>query len=1020
MVLMAEESKDWSIAAIYSVPEGASGLAFDGTYLYCGIYGSNGERIYQIDRTDGSYTLLFSGPQDDAYGLTFDGTHLWTTDHATNPAIAIEMDMSGSLVSQFNLPDRYMSGIAYDNGDFWVARYYSDPGHIYKLTNTGSIIKEFDAPDNQPWDLCMQDEFLWMADYWGDALYKIDTATGAMLETHASEGVDPAGIVWDGQFLWYCDNGPSSSEDYLYKIDLSGSGTPAIYVAETSHGYGIVTINESGTWNAAVHNVGTADLEISDLTFSGSSELSTTAVFPITITPTDNAIIPITWAPLAAGELNAVATIFSNDPLHSELNLNLTGNAVNPGPDIELSASSHDYGSVRTDAHTRWFLTISNAGNNVLHITDIFSDDFNFYVDEQVTFPFSIGVLSSVEIGVWFNPKMNSSYLASLSISSDDPDENPAIVSLSGSGNDQEWPIGDELWGYTITGGTDNSPKAITNIPDVTGDDVDDVIICSEDYYIRCFNGNSSGTADLLWEHEIYGGSVYDQLGLDIIEDIDEDGYADVIIGSAWGGRLVRALSGKTGDDIWTYYTNEYGDGGWVYSVDCSYDYNNDGTTDVLAATGDDATDTGPNRVFCLNGLTGSKIWERQIGAPSFNAIGIEDFNGDGQPDVLVGSSNFDETEARVFGLNGADGLILWTFIPSGSSVWALSQIDDINGDGIKDVAIGSFSLSTGTIYGLDPTNGGQLFIRGGFGPILGLEIMDDLNGDGYRDIVPAFSGASINAVDGYNGNIIWSQPLVDKPHHVARSTDVSGDGINDIFVGTLFTTNYCYFIDGIDGETLNSFDYGTPIDALAAIPDIVGDGSMEMVAGGRNGQVRCYSGGTSAVLNSPPYAPTIDGETSGSVNVSYTFDFLTTDPESNDIYYYVEWGDGQIQDWIGPYESNYMLKLDHTYTATGNFEIRSKARDTFNMEGPWSAVHPISISFNCGDANDDGKVNVSDAVYIINFVFSQGNPPDPLEVGDVNCDTKVNVSDAVYLINYVFSSGNPPCDTNNDGTPDC
>ena len=63
-----------------------------------------------------------------------------------------------------------------------------------------------------------------------------------------------------------------------------------------------------------------------------------------------------------------------------------------------------------------------------------------------------------------------------------------------------------------------------------------------------------------------------------------------------------------------------------------------------------------------------------------------------------------------------------------------------------------------------------------------------------------------------------------------------------------------------------------------------------------------------------------------------------------------------------------------------------------------------------CGDANKDTKVNVSDAVFLINYVFSGGDEPRPVKAcGDVNNDTKVNVSDAVYLINYVFSGGNPP-----------
>lgn len=63
-----------------------------------------------------------------------------------------------------------------------------------------------------------------------------------------------------------------------------------------------------------------------------------------------------------------------------------------------------------------------------------------------------------------------------------------------------------------------------------------------------------------------------------------------------------------------------------------------------------------------------------------------------------------------------------------------------------------------------------------------------------------------------------------------------------------------------------------------------------------------------------------------------------------------------------------------------------------------------------CGDANADASVNVSDAVYIINYVFITGSP-EPLPVkacGDANSDASVNVSDAVYVINYVFIVGSP------------
>jgi len=845
-------SRAWSIVATYPVPEGASGLAWDGTWLYCGIYGSNGGNVYQIDPADGSYTLAFTGPQDDAFGLTFDGTYWWTTHHpgsSSNPAIALQLDGSGGLVSQFNLPDHYMSGIAENAGSFWASTYYPDPATIYHLDGAGSVIKQFTAPDNQPWDLCMENGNLWMADYWGDALYKIDTATGAVLESNPSEGVDPAGIVFDGQFLWYCDNGVGSSEDYLYKIDLSGAGTPVINLPLDAHDYGVVTVGDTVGWIATIENIGTADLTIDDITFSGSGDVYCPTALPIVVGPSSQTLIDLIYAPQSNGDLDAVATIESTDPVNPTVDITLTANSVNPGPDISLPSTSHVYSTVRGNAFTRWDMTILNLGDEPLTISNIVSDDGSFAVDDQVGWPVVLPVLSSTEVGIWFHPVMAIPYSATLAVVSDDLDEDTVFVSLSGSGLIQDWPIGESLWAHQITGGTDNTPKAIVSIPDVTGDAVPDVIVCSEDYYVRCFNGNSHGVPDLMWEHEIYGGSVYSQKGVGTMDDIDEDGYSDVVVGSAWGGRLIRAISGKTGTEIWTHDTHEYGDGGWVYQVDCSYDYNNDGSVDVLAAVGNDGANTGPKRVYCLNGLSGVPIWECPLGGTGFAVIGVEDYTGDNRPDVVAGASNADESIGKAFGIDGVTGTIKWEFVAPGSSVWALAQTGDISEDGAPDVLVGDFSFSAGHVIGVETKEGSAVFTTSGFGGITGFASLDDVNGDGYPDVVPAHFGSIAQAVDGLTGAVIWSQVVADKPATTAKITDVSGDGIDDVLIGTLYTSNYCYFLDGVDGEVLHSRDFFTPVDGIAAIPDIVGDGSMEMVVGGRDGSLTCYSGGLDALL---------------------------------------------------------------------------------------------------------------------------------------------------------------------------
>jgi hypothetical protein len=88
--------------------------------------------------------------------------------------------------------------------------------------------------------------------------------------------------------------------------------------------------------------------------------------------------------------------------------------------------------------------------------------------------------------------------------------------------------------------------------------------------------------------------------------------------------------------------------------------------------------------------------------------------------------------------------------------------------------------------------------------------------------------------------------------------------------------------------------------------------------------------------------------------------------------------------------------------------------------ENSGSFFYYSDLATICGDANSDGNVSVSDAVYIINYIFAGGNPPVQLSSADENCDGTINISDAVWIINYVFVGGNQPCDIDGDGQPDC
>jgi hypothetical protein len=849
-----QASRDWTIVASYTIPGKASGLAWDGTYLYSGIYGTNGDQIYQIDPSDGSYTLLCSGPQEDAYGLTFDGTNLWTTDHPSNPAQAMEFNFSGTLLSSFNLPAQYMSGIEYDDGDFWVCAYYNPDGMVYKLDGAGNILKQFAAPDAQPWDICKENEYLWIADYWGLMLYKIDT-NGALIESHASNQYAPAGVTFDGQYLWYCD-GALGAPSTLYKVDLGGSGTPEVTIPDNVHDFGIVTVGETATWDMLIQNTGAGNLVIDEVDIPAGVPVSTTFTTPYTLTPGSSTYIPFIYAPLEIGTLYTVVNILTNDPVTPSSPVTLTGQAVGVGPVLQYEDVSHQFGPVRITASTRWYLRLWNIGSDDLVISDIEIVEEAFYLDADTELPLTLAPLDTASIGFWFSPDTAINYNDQVHIFTNDPDQDPFNLYLLGSGLDTEWPIGDALWYYFIDVSYDNSPKSIISINDITNDKVNDVIVGSEDNFIRCFNGNSHGLADVMWEQEIYAGSVYHQNSMVAIDDINSDNSQEVIVGTAWGDRSVIAYSGKTGQQLWKHDTHEYGSGGWVYQVDARFDYNDDGYTDILAATGNDADGTGPRRIYCLDARTGQSIWECFTGGPNFSVIGIEDVTGDGVPDALAGASNSQETQGKVYCINGATGAIFWNISTSGSSVWALEQLNDINDDGVKDIIYGDFGGYIELISGATGANLGYSGV--GSNLILRFVKVDDINEDGHEDILIAHSGNTGKVISGYDGTDIWAVPLEDKPWNVAKSNDLNGDGISDVLIGTLYSNNYCHFMSGADGSDLHSLNFSTPVDAINAIPDIVGDHTFEMVAGGRDGRVYCYSGGIEIPVDiaEPPHLP--------------------------------------------------------------------------------------------------------------------------------------------------------------------
>lgn len=96
--------------------------------------------------------------------------------------------------------------------------------------------------------------------------------------------------------------------------------------------------------------------------------------------------------------------------------------------------------------------------------------------------------------------------------------------------------------------------------------------------------------------------------------------------------------------------------------------------------------------------------------------------------------------------------------------------------------------------------------------------------------------------------------------------------------------------------------------------------------------------------LSNPPEAPTISGPTSGIAGIEYEYTFVSEDPDDDDIYYYVDWGDGTYNDWIGPYPSGVEAILKHTFTEKGTYTITSKAKDAYGVKSEISDPFTVDI----------------------------------------------------------------------------
>jgi hypothetical protein len=222
-------------------------------------------------------------------------------------------------------------------------------------------------------------------------------------------------------------------------IELSGTEPlPDIDGLPPSHLFGEVSVGANTSHTFVIRNVGTADLDVSATSLVGgdiSQFAITQGVAPFTIAPGASRNLDVRFAPMSGGTKTTTLRVTSDDPDESSVDVPLSGIGIT-SPDIAVEPTSHSYGSVSVGTSVTKGFTVSNTGtaNLVVGASTMGGTDAAAFVIVSGQSGFTVAPGASNLIEVRFTPSTDGPKSATLTIPSDDPDENPTLISLSGDG----------------------------------------------------------------------------------------------------------------------------------------------------------------------------------------------------------------------------------------------------------------------------------------------------------------------------------------------------------------------------------------------------------------------------------------------------------------------------------------------------------------------------------------------------------------------------------------------------------
>jgi hypothetical protein len=257
---------------------------------------------------------------------------------------------------------------------------------------------------------------------YNDSAIAVDTAGNAYVMGGTASRNFPTANTMQAAF------GGGIGDAFIAKI----AGTPEIEVTPSSLNFGNVTVGAIADQALTVSNGGDGELIVSSITSTSArfSIVSPTGSF--TVTAGGQQMVMVRFSPTSAGPQTGQLQITSNDPDEPTVNIGVNGTGV-AVPDIDVTPTSLDFGSVPLNQHVDRILTVRNTGTATLMVNSIMSNNSQFSVVSPAG-SFTVAVGGQQSVTVRFGPTTVGAQAGRLTITSNDPDEANVNVQLQGVG----------------------------------------------------------------------------------------------------------------------------------------------------------------------------------------------------------------------------------------------------------------------------------------------------------------------------------------------------------------------------------------------------------------------------------------------------------------------------------------------------------------------------------------------------------------------------------------------------------